>query len=312
MSPRVAGLLWCATFVALDALQAVAYGNFLQRLDGFLVGLLVFGFCSLACLTWVAWKAPHEIAIARSEPAAVLWMGVTSAGGWLTYLGALQLIEPAVALTVVSGALPLTMIVAGHLGIGGAEPVHNRVEVAGNLVLALGIVALAAFTLLGWSGFVRGGALVGLFGLVLSILSGAMFAGMILISYRLERRGVGPAASFVLRFPLYLVLAFAGTLMGLDDKGPAPADDLMLALVVGVPLLALPIYAIQKAVALASSLTIGTAAGLTPVLVFLLQMIEGRVDYSRATVIGLLIYMAGALLAAAGRARAIGDAARPH
>lgn len=312
MSPRHAGLLWCAAFVALDALQAVAYGNFLQRLDGFLVGFLVFGLCSLACLAWVAWTAPHEIAIARSEPSAVFWMGATSAGGWLTYLGALQLIEPAVALTLVSGALPLTMIVAARFGVGEAEPVHNWIEAAGNTVLALGILALASSTLLGWSGFVRGGPLVGLAGLVLSLLSGAMFAGMILISYRLERRGVGPAASFVLRFPLYLVLALGGTLLGIDDKGPAPANELILALIVGVPLLALPIYAIQKAVALASSLTIGTAAGLTPVLVFLLQMIEGRVDYSRATVIGLLVYMAGALLAAAGRARAIGHAARTH
>ena len=51
-------------------------------------------------------------------------------------------------------------------------------------------------------------------------------------------------------------------------------------------------------------------AALTPVLVFLMQMVEGRVDYSRATAFGLAVYIAGALAAAAGRARTAGAEAR--
>lgn len=308
MSPRVAGLLWCVAFVALDAAQAVVFGNFLQRLDAFLVGLLVFGLSSLFCLAAVAWRAPHEIGIAFDETRSVIWMAVFAAGGWLTYLGALQLIEPAVVLTIGSGMIPLTMIGAAYRGVGAAEPVHNGLEATGNVLLGLGVAALAAFTLLGWSGFVRGGTEVGLLGVALTMLSGAMFAGMILTSFRLDRKGIGPAALFVLRFPLYLVLALGGYLVGLDDKGPPASADLIAALLAGIPLLALPIYAIQKAVSLSTSLTVGTAVALTPVLVFLMQMLEGRVAYSSATLIGLGIYFLGALIAAFGRFRSFSNA----
>lgn len=293
------------TFVTLDAAQAVLFGSFLQRLDSFLVGLLVFGISSILCLAAVVWRSPHEIGIALREPRAVTWMALHAAGGWLTYLGALQLIEPAVAMTIVSGVLPLTMIAAAYWGVEAAEPVHSAIEVGGNLLLGLGVAALSAFTLLGWSGFVRGGLAVGLIGLALAVVSAMMFAGMILTSYQLGRKGIGPSALFVLRFPLYLVLALGGFLLGLDEKAPAPTADLLAAFLAGIPLLALPIYAIQKAVSLASSLTVGTAVALTPVLVFVMQMIEGRVDFAPATVVGLSIYSAGAIAAAFGRAQGV-------
>ena len=170
-------------------------------------------------------------------------------------------------------------------------------------LIALGIVLLAAFTLLGWSGFVRGAHEIGLLGVGLAFLSGAMFALMLLTTYRLDRLGVGAAAVFGLRFPLYLVLAVAGFLLGLDDKGPVAATDFLYAYLIGLIVLSMPVYAVQKAVSLSSSLTLGTAAALTPVLVFLMQMVEGRVDYSRATAFGLAVYIAGALAAAAGRTR---------
>jgi hypothetical protein len=112
-------------------------------------------------------------------------------------------------------------------------------------------------------------------------------------------------AQFGLRFPLFLVVALAAFLAGVDDKGPVPADDMAIAIAAGLVLLAFPVYAVQKAVSLSTTLTIGTAAAVTPLVVFLLQMVEGRVEYSRATLVGLAIYFAGAMLAALGNVRAV-------
>jgi drug/metabolite transporter (DMT)-like permease len=310
MLPRLSGLVWCAIFVVLDAAQAVLFGSFLQTMDSFLVGLLVFGSSAAACFLVTAVFAPHQLAAARQDLPAVAWTCVFTAGGWLTYLGAIQLIEPAVALTIASGAIPLTMVAASLAGMREAAPVKNAFEATGYGLIALGIVLLAAFTVLGWSGFVRGTHEIGMLGVGLAFLSGACFALMLLTSYRLDRLGVGAAAVFGLRFPLYLVLAAAGFLLGIDDKGPVPATDLLYAYVIGLVVIAMPVYAVQKAVSLSSSLTLGTAAAMTPVLVFLMQMVEGRVDYSRATALGLAVYIAGALAAAAGRARTVGTEAR--
>jgi Na+/serine symporter len=62
---------------------------------------------------------------------------------------------------------------------------------------------------------------------------------------------------------------------------------------------------VQKAVSLVSSLTIGSIAAVAPLMVFFMQMIEGRVDYSRMTSLGLSVYFFGAMLAALGSARAV-------
>jgi drug/metabolite transporter (DMT)-like permease len=217
---------------------------------------------------------------------------------------AIQLVEPAVVFTIFSGVIPIAASLAGHFGFRDAPLLRNTVEAFGYVLLALGMVALTAFTLMGWSGFVRGGPSTAAGGLSLAALSGALIAGMLLYSRRLDRAGVGPVAQFGLRFPLYIILTTFGFLLGLDDKGPMTEMDLLLAFVAGLILLAFPIYAVQKAVSLTSTLTIGAFAAMGPLVVFALQVLEGRVGYSRATLLGLTIYFVGALIAVVGSTRA--------
>lgn len=311
MSLRAHGLIWCATFVVLDAAQAVVFGSLLQRMDSLLIGLLVFGLSSAGCLAAVLWQRPGEIRAALAEPATLAWLNISTGGGWLVYLGALQLIEPAVAFTIFSGVIPLTVVAARawmRSTDGGALHAWER---AGLSILSLGLIALAVATLAGLSGFVRGGIGIAALGLVLSVLSGIGMSGMLLASYRLSARGVGPLAVFSVRFPLYLVLAGGGYLLGFDDKGPVAPADLLAAVAVGLVVLAFPIYAVQKAVSLTSALTLSAATALIPVVVLAMQLVEGRVGYSRATAVGLAIYTAGALIAATGRARAVSRASLP-
>lgn len=293
--------MWCATFVVLDAAQAVLFGRFLQGMDSLALGFCVFGFSSALCLFVTAVRAPSEFRAAWDAPGTLAALNVSSAVGWLAYLGALQLIEPAVAFTIFSGVIPL-VIVAAH-GLPESRGAGHAWERAGFAILALGLAALGVSTLAGLSGFVRGGTAVAALGIALAAVAGVAMAGMVLASYRLSARGVGPAAVFGLRFPLYLVLAGAGALLGLDDKGTVAQGDFLMAVVIGLAVLAFPIYAVQKAVSLTSAATLGAATALIPVTVLALQSFDTRVSYSGATAAGLAIYTFGALLAAAGRAR---------
>lgn len=304
MSLRLQGLLWCATFVVLDAAQAVLFGGYLQTLDSLLIGFLVFGMSSVACLVFVLLRGPGEIRSALQAPGTLIALNLCSAGGWLAYLGAIQLIEPAVAFTLFSGTIPLTVVAARAWTPSGRYASLDPWERVGLALLALGLIALASSTLAGWSGFVRGGAGVAALGIVLSTVSGVAMSGMLLASYRLSGNGVGPAAVFGLRFPLYLLFAGCGYLLGLDDKGPAAPTELVVALALGLAVLAFPIYAVQKAVSLTSALTLGAATAIIPIAVLAMQLVEGRVAYSGATAVGLAVYTTGALVAAAGRARA--------
>lgn len=234
----------------------------------FLVGAVVFGLPAAGCLVWTHARTPEQLLRAASTRWPLIGLNVTAAGAWITYLLAIQLIEPAVAFTIFSGVIPITAVAAGFAGFRDAPAIRHRLEAAGFVVFGIGIAALAVVTLSGLSGFVRGGIAVAAFGLALSALAGAFIAGI-------------------------------------DGKEPVPPQELLYAFVVGLVVLAFPIYAVQKAVSLTSTLTIGLFAAAAPLLVFLLQLIEDRVDYAPATLFGLSVYFAGALLTAVGSVRAV-------
>ncbi|MDF1749337.1 MAG: hypothetical protein P1V34_10740, partial [Alphaproteobacteria bacterium] len=252
MSPGLQGLIWCLVFVVLDAAQAVYFGGILQKLDGFLLGGLVFGLSSIGCIVWTVLSRPQQIQVVLGNRAAVLGVNLSAAGGWMAYFIAIQVIEPAVAFTIFSGVIPLTTIAASRLGFAEAQSSRNWVEACGNAVLTLGMLLLAVFTLMGWSGFVRGGIGTGLLGLIFSAIAGVLIAMMLLYSKRLDLRGLEPVPQFGFRFPIYLVLTAIGYATGIDAKAAVPVSDLLYAIGIGLVVLAFPIYAVQKAISLTS------------------------------------------------------------
>ena len=121
---------------------------------------------------------------------------------------------------------------------------------------------------------------------------------------RLNKAGVGPAAMFGLRFPLYVLVVGCLALAGVDAREPLQINEIIPIIVIGLALSVPPLYALQKAVALVSTMTISVISALGPFVIFVLQIFEGRVDYSQATLAGLAIYFLGALLATYGAVRA--------
>ena len=301
-SPGTQGLLWCVVFVVLDAVQAVYFGNVLQRIDGFLLGGIVFGLSATFCVIWSALRHPGQFRIATQNPESVIGLNITAAGGWIFYLLAVQLIEPAVAFTIFAGSIPLVTIGVAFYGVPEGQTPRNRAEMVGNVVLAGGLMTLSTITLLGLSGFVRGGVGAAAAGIVLAWLAGLFITGMLLYGQRLDRKGMDPITQFGFRFPLFLILSVTAVLLRLDHKGVTDPLELAWAVALGLLLLAFPIYAVQKAISLTTSLTIGALAGTAPLIVFALQMIEGRVSTSVYTTVGLSVCFVGSMIGAFGAA----------
>ena len=86
-------------------------------------------------------------------------------------------------------------------------------------------------------------------------------------------------------------------------RGAVDGPALAAAFALGLLLLAFPTYAVQKAVSLTSPAAVGAATALIPAVVFGLQIIEGRVAFSAATLAGLVVYALGALLVASAAFR---------
>lgn len=304
MSRTQIGLICCLSFVTLEAFQAVYLGTVFQDVNSFLIGTWVFGISVVVCTLATALCRPAELAASRRAWRIVVALNLFAALTWTTYFIAVQLIEPAVVFTLFSGMVPLATLIAGWLRVAEARSPKRRLVQVGNALILLSILALTAITVLGFSGFVRGGWIAALVGVALSAFSGGCTAFVILYSVRLNDRGVGPLAQFGLRFVLYTLLALMALSIGLDDKGVAtPASNLAWVVLIGLVVIAFPLYLVQKAVPLIPASLIAAMTAIGPVMVFLMQLVDGRVDYSAATLAGLAIYILGALVAVYGTAR---------
>ncbi|MBG6144529.1 drug/metabolite transporter (DMT)-like permease [Labrenzia sp. EL_142] len=306
------GLMYCLVFVSLEAFQAVYLGAVFQKVDSFLVGAWVFGISVVGCTVMTAIFRPDELAVSLRAWRIVLALNLFAAVTWCTYFLAVQLIEPAIVFTIFSGMVPMGTVLAKLIGLPEASSFRRKSVDLGNILIFLAILFLAAITVLGFSGFVRGGWLMAVAGVVLSALSGTCTAFVILFSVRLNGHGVGPLAQFGFRFLLYTCLALIAFAAGLDDKGDhTVAADLALVVLIGLAVIAFPLYLVQRAIPLLHASVIAAMTALGPVMVFLMQLMERRVDYSGATLVGVSIYMAGALLAVFGATQPVAGSISP-
>ncbi|MDO6727711.1 hypothetical protein Q4544_12290 [Cognatishimia sp. 1_MG-2023] len=304
MSSTHLGLIFCLSFVTLEAFQAVYLGAVFQEVDSFLIGFWVFGISVVGCTVVTAILRPAELRASVRAWRIVLTLNLFAAITWTTYFTAVQLIEPAVVFTIFSGMVPLGTIIGNWMGLPEAVSPKRRLVGIGNALNLFSIIMLAAMTIFGWSGFVRGGWLAAMSGVGLSALSGGCTAFVILYSVRLNGKGVGPLAQFGLRFVLYALIAGMAFMIGLDDKGSSTqASDLKWIILIGLAVIAFPLYLVQKAVPLVSASMIAAVTALGPAMVFLMQLIDGRVLYSTATFAGLSLYISGALMATWGATR---------
>lgn len=300
MTKTTLGLIWAFSFVILEAVQAVFLGGVFQKHDSFLIGAVVFGLSAAAMLIWAAKTTPDQLWIAWSNKTSLLALNLSTTLVWVAYFYALQVIEPAVAFTIFSGLIPITIFVASACGVPEASLLRNRIEGLGIAIVLLAICYLCVITLMGQSGFVRGGWIAALTGLGLTLVSGVSLAVMMIYSQRLDRLGVEPTAQYGLRFPVYVIVSSCAVWVGLDAKGPIDRSSLALVSFFGLLIIAFPVFAMQKAISLMPTLTLAAVTALGPLFVFALQLFEGRVAYAPATMTGLAIYFVGAVLSAYG------------
>lgn len=309
MNPALTGIAWGSAFVLLESVQFVFFGGLFQHMNSFLFGALVFLVVTIAFVGWSAVTNPEGLKRALQQPVLLLKINLTATLAWIAFLGSVQLIEPAVAYTIGAGVMPMTTYIAYRCGVPEGEDLRNRREHYGNLILLAALVFLVLATLAGYTGFVRTSAgswhsYQALLGVTLAVADGALFTWLLIYCQRLDRKGVPAGTVFGLRFPLYVVVAglFAGA--GVGVQSTLTSVEIVTTVALGILLIVPPLYALQRAVALISTLTLSTLTALGPFVIFILQMVEGRVDHSSVTLAGLALYFTGAMLATWGAVNA--------
>lgn len=298
ITARHLGLIYCLSYVFLEAVQAVYLGSLFQQVDSFRIGAWVFGLSFLGCTVLAGLRYPEELKVALRSRSILVSLNLCVALAWCCYFLAVQLIEPAVVFTIFSGMVPLGTACMQRTAFSASRLANHRGEVTGLALILVAILFLSVITLTGHSGFVRGEWLTALAGVMLSIIAGTATARVILLSVKWHQQGVGPVIQFGLRFMLYVPVALMAVQLGIDAKPEASSPMALPALVlIGMLIIALPLFLLQKAVCLVSANAIAAFTALGPAMVFVLQLLEGRIAYAPATLAGLAIYIVGALLA---------------
>jgi drug/metabolite transporter (DMT)-like permease len=167
-----------------------------------------------------------------------------------------------------------------------------------SLVFA-GIVAMSGLSGMGAQPIGKG-----MLGVSLAIAGGVAMSVSTMQCRRLNDAGVGPGVLFSLRYPMTTLAA--SLLVFMSPAGMSSTPPWISALMaIAVLLILVPSYISQVAISLASPLTVRVVTASAPVIVFLLQTIEGRLSPSLYSLAAAMLYALFAVLAALARHRAI-------
>lgn len=312
-NPEATGFLLSLAFVALASVRDVYVGGLVQRVSPLVVAVTAFSLCTLVFLAVALGRDRAGLATLARHWRRLGCVNATTALAWLSFFFALRTAEPALVNILFFGVGPLSVAWIDRRVTGTAPAALGPLELRlqRGLLLALGFAA--AVVLAGFSGLGPQPLGQAATGVALALGGGMSISVSTLLCRTLNDAGVGPTTLLSLRFPGAVVLAGALVPLAGDDVLGGLTPRLLAGVALAsLALIVLPNYVNQIGVALASPVTVRTVLALGPVLVFALQVVEGRVPSSPATLTACVLYAVVAVAAAAARRHAIAVVTAGH
>jgi len=304
---EAAGFAASFAFVCLASVRDVYLAGLFQRSSPLGLALVAFSLCSVVFLPIAFARSPDSLRVLLRRPRELFWVNATSALAWIAFFFALGTLEPLLVQILFAGVGPLSVVWVDRLVAGVSPPAGpGRAERLIHVGLAAALLLAAGVALGGLSGLgpQPGGAAA--LGVGLATVAGVSISANTVLCRRLNDAGVDPVALVSVRFIGAIVLAGALTLASRPDL-TALRSARGSAVVLGASLLLVvfPIYVNQVGTSLASPLTVRVVLAVGPVLIFVLQTIEGRLSPSPYSLAAAVLYGVLAVSAALARRRAI-------
>jgi len=283
----------------------VYFGGLFQSTDPLGVAVVAFAMCALGFAPIALVRSPESFRLLARRPGEVLAVNVTTALAWIAFFYALRTIEPLLVQILFSGVGPLSVSWLDRLVVLTRPEPLGRTERAIHLGLLGSLVLAAVVVVGGLSGMGRQSAGTALLGVGLAVGAGISISLSTVLSRRLSDTGVRPSALVSVRFVGAIVLAAALAIVsggGLSLGGSR--HEIVVAIVAVLALIVFPIYVNQVGTALASPLTVRAVLALGPVVIFVLQLLEGRLTPSPYSLACAMVYGPFAVSAAVARRRA--------
>lgn len=280
------GTAYVVANLVLAQANAVYIGDLLQSLHPFTVLFWSFLATSMFFLVRLAVaQGAGVLAIRRRYAAPLLVLNLASAFNWIGYYVGLRFVEPAIVSAILSSGMPLGTIVLERLVRQRRLPGAAYGAAAG---IFFGTVLLVWASLSGLSGLKTVSFADTLVGLAGAAAGGASLAITIVASKQLGDRGW--TASHIMAHRFYLLIAVTGVLAftgpGLTVGTPSEAGYLAVAAVLGTTV---PLWLLQRGILLSEPFTVSVLLSLAPVLTYLFQGFDDRLEWSFTSASGCAV-----------------------
>lgn len=308
-SREAAGFGVSVAFVCLAAVRDVYLGGLFQRTSPLRVAVVAFTLCTLVLLPIALLRARASLMVLLRQSGDLLWVNVTSALAWLTFFAALRLIEPTLVQILYSGIGPLSVIwIDRHLRRAGSRIPLTRAErpIYAGLVASLAVSAGVALFGLSGAGVQPVG--VAALGVTFAATGGVAISVSTSLCRKLNDAGVTPVPLLALRYPATALVAAGLAALLSSGSLVTPSLTIDAVILIAAGLIVIPSYVNQVGISLASPLTVRVVLATGPVLIFLVQLIEGRLSASPYSLAAALLYAVVAIAAGLARQHAIRSA----
>lgn len=302
---ETAGFLVSLGFVCFASVRDVYLGGLFQRVSPPLIAIFAFILCSAVFLPVGAVNARQSFTVLWQQRRVLLWVNIATACAWIAFLHALKLIEPSVVQILFFGIGPLSVIwIEGSLLAVGPNIRLTTAEWLSFMALAATLLLSVAVVLAGFSGVGQVPVGRAVLGVLLAAFAGVSISVSTMLCRKLNDAGVAPSALLAFRFPMTVVAA--AVVVALSPAGlPRDLSWIDALVAVAAVLIVIPNYVNQLAISLASPLTVRVVLAVAPVLIFFLQIAEGRLVASPYSLMAAILYGFAATAAAVARRRAI-------
>jgi len=302
---EAAGFAASLLFVCLASVRDVYLGGLFQRVSPLLLAIVAFSLCSVIFLPIAVAKSPDSFRTLRGRLRQLLWVNVTTGLAWVSFFHALRTTEPMLVQILFAGVGPLTVVWVDRLA-AGTPPQLGWGERRARLALSVALVGAVVVALAGLSGVGPQPLGTAALGVALALGAGISISVNTVLCSGLHDAGVEPTALVSVRFLGAIVLAAALTWPsgdGLRDLWSTGTVGGLLG--ASLLLIVIPVYVNQVGISLASPFTVRVVLAAAPALVFVLQLVEGRLSFSPYSIGSAVLYGACAIWATVARQRAI-------
>ncbi len=294
------GTVYFLLFILIMALSGVYQAKLSQSINP-VCFLLVSSFISMTIFSFLNFRQNklEFIYKALKEPSKVLWLNISSLVAWFCYIYAIKFLEPAIAVIIANASGPILVIIFSRFLQPGN--IFYRIEKFAAIGIIVSLIFIVSMTLHGKSAISSSNHTKLILGIILAFLGGIGQVIFSLFSSKLTNSKFLPNEILVWTFPLiFLISCFSidkETIYQLLNSSHLLFSVFILAL----SGLVIPTYFYQKAVPLIEPISISVLYILEPVIIFLGQIFDPRLQISYYSYFGVFMIVSFSTMSVLGR-----------